>query len=434
MLDLQVFFGTEPQVYDCGDGAAARTFFGADAGSFAAVCDSYRAAGFTAADEWGSAGNWFCTMTGAAGLAQISFFPREERLVVTEDPQTAIPPTTDAPRRSICRPTFYQFEVDHSLIDCGMCLILQLADGSFFVIDSAHPYSTRDEDRLHAFLRERAPAGEKIIIAGWFVTHAHDDHVGKLTDYLDRHMDDTVIERVYMNLVAEDHRDARLWGEAHHAFDRRFREALARRPEIPVVKLHTGQRFAVREAVFTVLCTHEDVWPGSFADFNETSTVLMCRIAGQKILIPGDASAQESTLLESRFGEALRCDILQVAHHGHAGLSANLYRLTNAATALFPVTYIMFLGDLERYEADRVILSLCREYYIASDGTVGLPLPYRAGTAIRYPDETVEDFDGIYRLWQYEYTDAFRGEIFRRFAQHGGRQVFLPAAYKEEEL
>ena len=34
-----------------------------------------------------------------------------------------------------CPVRMWQFEVDHSLIDCGMCYIFQLTDYSFFVID-----------------------------------------------------------------------------------------------------------------------------------------------------------------------------------------------------------------------------------------------------------------------------------------------------------
>ena len=53
-----------------------------------------------------------------------------------------------------CPVRMWQFEVDHTLIDCGMCYVFQLTDYSFFVIDSAHAYSLNDDIRLYELLRK----------------------------------------------------------------------------------------------------------------------------------------------------------------------------------------------------------------------------------------------------------------------------------------
>ena len=104
--------------------------------------------------------------------------------------------------------TLWQYEIDHSLIDCGMCYIVRACDGSFFIIDSAHTYSCRDDERIHQFLRERTPEGEKIRIAGWFFSHGHDDHIAQFTNFLKYCSNDVIIEGLYFNFPTFEHRDA----------------------------------------------------------------------------------------------------------------------------------------------------------------------------------------------------------------------------------
>ena len=44
-------------------------------------------------------------------------------------------------------------------------------------------------------------------------------------------------------------------------------------------------------------------------------------------------------------------------------------------------------------------------------------LPYSFGGTKRLPDETFEDFDGIFALWCYEYTDEYKEKLRREFLE-----------------
>ncbi len=401
-------------VYDCGEGAFSLVFENAVKRDFNGLCDALRQRGLVSYQKTALQDNLFETFPDGEMLLQIAFFGSEARLQATVDAKTALFPVEKYEGQRTHQSEFFLFETDHSMIDCGMCCILRLCDGSFFIIDSGHFLAVNDHDRLYRFMRERTPAGEKIRVAGWFFTHGHDDHVCKARDYIKKYANDTEIERIYLNLIPEYHRDSGAWSASVRDITAHFRQFIYS-CGIPVVKLHTGQRFTVRGADFTVLCTHEDVYPRSNEDYNDSSVVLMAEVAGQKILFPGDASAVESDILEKRYGEALKCDIIQVAHHAHFGLSERLYRLTKADVALFPTTYIFYLQDLEKYAATRTVNDLAKERFVSSDGTVGLPLPYRVGSAEIFPDETFEDFDAIGALWGYEYTEDFKRSLEERY-------------------
>lgn len=309
----------------------------------------------------------------------------------------------------------WQFEVDHSLIDCGMCYIIKCSDGSFFIIDSAHFYSVNDNERIHSFLKERSPSGEKIHISGWFFSHAHNDHVCKFMDYVVNNMSDTVIDAVYYNYPSSSHRDYLSWYYADRVYIDKFIDLVHSMKDTKLIKVHSGMRFFVSNLEMEILCTHEDVWPGSLQNFNDSSTVLLIKTCGNKLLFPGDAGSLESEILERQYSDYLKCDILQASHHGHFGTSADFYRLCSSPVIMFPNTRIKLDEEMPRYEANRVAVEIAGESYVSSEGTVEFVLPYQPGSAKVYPDETHEDFDGIYNLWGYEYSDEFKAKSYNDF-------------------
>ena len=407
--------------YDCGDGAAMSVYENIDKEDFLQYEQLLEKSGFLCYDRHDIAGNVHFTLTGKEVLVQLYYIEKESTVRLIADPNMNLYGKEKYSGAKICHTELFQFETDHSLIDCGMCYIARCADNSFFIIDSAQFYSVHDNDRIHDFLRSMTPDGERIRIAGWFLSHGHEDHYSKFKDYLLYNMEDTDIDCIYMNLIPTDHRDNANWMDSNKIMLDRFR-AVVEECGIPVVKLHTGQRFFVKNLEFEVLCTHEDVFPASCANFNDSSTILMMTAEGTRVLFPGDAGEEESLILESRYGSLLKCDIVQLAHHGHFGTTENFYRLANAPTVLCPNTQIKFDEEFHRYKANETAHALASEFFISANGTVGLPLPYKTGEAEIFPDETTEDFDGIRQLWNYTYTDEFKEKHYAAFLKRGGKR------------
>lgn len=404
--------------YPCGDGAHMLLYTDFEVDSTDAYLDALLADGFTLIDRHTIPGSTFATLRKESLTLVINQFGSELRLIA--DPFTAAYRLSDSCERT-AQTTIWQHEVDHTLIDCGMCFIVRCCDGSFFLVDSGHYFQVNDNDRIHRFLRERTPAGEKIRIAGWYLTHAHSDHVAKFSDFLRYNMDDVELEAVYYNFPEPFPPQGAGWGKRGNGLQGlNVGNQLREMTELPKIKLHTGQRFAVRNLNFTVLCTHEDSFPTDNDDFNNTTTVLMMEAEGSKVLFCGDASDVESDIMEKRWGTNLECDILQVAHHGHHGCSAAFYELAKGKAALFSNTQIFFDIDLEKEkEANATILRYAKEYYISSNGTVEADLPYTH--FIQLPDETFEDFEKIEQLWGYKYTPQRMAELYDAYIARGGK-------------
>ena len=314
--------------------------------------------------------------------------------------------------------TFFAFENDHSLIDCGMCLLVQCKDSSFFVIDSGHYFQFNDNDRIYAFMRERTPEGQKVKINGWLITHGHTDHISKLIDFLKFNMNDVEIDGFYHNLLSPDYPNEN-WSDEEKETARNLLKAM-NESGIPQYYLHSGERFYVKNLRFDVLCTHEDIYPDFIDDYNDSSVCLMLTAESTKILIPGDSAVKSNEILMRRFDEFLKADIVQVAHHGHTGLSKECYEKINAACAIFPITKIMFDAEYPKKEANRRLIEIADEYYITSDGTLEIPLPYKTGNIKKLPDESFEDFAKIRRIWRYTYSDEYKAMLYERFLENGG--------------
>ena len=362
-------------------------------------------------------GNYFATLSGVDVKHLV--YSRDAILRITTDKNTLLPNFEIQNTTPLVEPCMWLFETNHIYIDCGMCIILRLSDGTYFLVDSAHYLSVGDCDRIHDFLKAHTPL-DKIIIRGWYFSHAHSDHICQFMSFLNRNFTDTTIEGLYYNFPDYSrHPNKSDWDDDEIDVANEFFDFVPKF-NIPTYTLHSGQVFYIGNIKIDVLCTHEDVYPLSMEDFNDTSTAIMLTVEGSKIFIPGDCSRKSSAVLETRWDKNIECDVLQVAHHGHTGLTLNLYEKTKGKIALFANTRIKHDEEYPRRIENRRIISQANEYYVSSEGSVEIPLPYRQGFVRVLPDETTENFVAIEHLWGYTYTDEFKQAVYKKFLDNGG--------------
>ncbi len=413
--------------YDCRENCFMRLYRNADESEYKNWISALEKSGMSVLQKTELNGNLYTCLKGEV-LINAFFTPCDGILRVAASETNLVPCLTPTACEGNGETAFYGFESDQSLIDCGMCLMIQCPDYSFFVVDSGHYMQFNDNDRIYNFMRERTPEGQKVVVNGWLLTHAHSDHICKFMDFLRYNCHDVVIEGIYSNLIPDDYVGCKEWSREEVLLSKKLFRILDE-TKIPTYKIHTGQRFYIRNLTFDVFGTHEDVYPNLITDYNDSSCMVMLNAENSRIFIPGDASRLSSAELEKRYGEALRCDVVQVSHHGHTGLSTKAYEYLNAEVAVFPITRIKFDEEYSRIEANRRLIELAKAYYITSDGTVKIPLPYSLEKIEVLPDETFEDFGKINRLWGYSYTDERKKELYGMFTDRGGdlNKTNLPA-------
>ena len=242
------------------------------------------------------------------------------------------------------KPMLVQYALYHSRradgfqMDCGMCYLLRLCDNSLFMIDGGMLEQATDAaakgliDLMHSLTNTQS--GEKIRLAGWFCTHAHEDHVDMFSKILRLYHDEIDLERVMFNFQSEN------IFQHHPEIYTMINRVRKYYPNVKYRKLHAGDEFTLADTVFTVLQTHEDSI-GARGDevigaFNDMSTVLSVVFDGKKSLILGDIDERAEALLLSHYSEkTLKADAVQVAHHLFNFLN-RLYDVIKAEYAMVP--------------------------------------------------------------------------------------------------
>ena len=376
--------------YDCNDNCFLFHVTDTNKQEFIDYQEALLSAGFTLYDRHSIRDNYFATYISKEMLLHVYFTTHDGITRIIADTNTRLYKKEKDISASVThKTTLYQMELDFRTIDCGMCYVIQCEDGSFFIIDSAHMNSTNDHIRLYQLLRRLTPKEKPIIIAGWFFSHAHQDHICKFMDFIDAGFTDCIIEGLYYNfpsLSAPGHEN---WKADDSKTIREFFALVEKHTEIPRFKLHTGQRFYIRNLQFEVLATHEDLHPQPITRYNDSSTILLMTVDGCKTLFLGDSNVAESTILVARYGSYMKSDIVQVAHHGYNGYNVGIYYCAQAKVALYSTPQSRYEAD-KSSEANKTIHNISDEIYVASNGTVALPLPYSPNTAITFTKEITE--------------------------------------------
>ena len=268
----------------------------------------------------------------------------------------------------------------------NLCVVIQLSNGHFIVFDSGN---NGTQKVLSDFLRDKAPDGKPVVEA-WIFSHFHQDHIGGFVDYtgVSSLMRYITIESIIYNFPsyrtymtahgsANDMNNMRLWYEK--------RIPALREKGTTIYQARTGQKYYFGNAEIEILWTYDDIAPFNiFEDrTNPTSIGFTVTIEGQKIMLTGDSSEEEFRMVAAKYGDYLKCDFLQLSHHGGgngAGMH-NFYTLVNAPVIFWPNPsddYPTWIGANEKLEINSDKLVIRSGNY----GIATLKLPFTVGDTI----------------------------------------------------
>lgn len=213
----------------------------------------------------------------------------------------------------------------------GMGYVFVTENNRLIVVDGGHG---ADAEPLLDLLTRTA--GGTPTVELWIVTHPHGDHYGVLREIAAR-------EELRANITVKE-----LWWY----FPPEFRDRNGKAPceganrhlrEICAALGATEHRPRIGETVtvdglrLDFLFVPTDC--GEIHNPNSLSLIFTVKSPARTALITGDAFADTLGFCADRYGEALRCHILQLPHHGlcDTGLP-DFYRLANAHTLLIPIS------------------------------------------------------------------------------------------------
>ena len=264
------------------------------------------------------------------------------------------------------------------------CMVVQLSNGHFIVIDSGNNGRQKD---LSDFLRSMAPDKNNVVIDAWIFTHFHQDHIGGFVDHmgigsLKRYI---TVKNVIYNFPqkqvtdyasSNDQNNLDLW------YNHRMPDMRAEGTTF--YQARPGQKYYFGNAEIEILWSYEDLMPfNTFVDnSNHTCIGFSITIEGQKLMVTGDTTEAEFRVAASRYGDYLKSDFVQLAHHGggNGGGTHDFYDKVDAPVVFHPNEKATYPGSgaNEKWAINNGQLVIRSGNY----GIATLKLPFTVGDEI----------------------------------------------------
>ena len=232
-------------------------------------------------------------------------------------------------------------------IAMGMFYVITITDGSFICIDGG---ISREEDLVKAFDFFIENSDKKPIISAWYFTHSHVDHIELATDFIKKYGDKIEIKSfVYQfpdcDKVTVSMEDVKKEQEGIDRLETAIKTVCK---SAKVYTAHTGQSFYYGDAEIEILYSPDNTYPYPYFSFNELSLVFRLKVKnGKSVLFMGDCMCDGCRNIAHTYGDYLKSDILQVAHHGLIGGDVYLYKFVNPTICLWATPESRFNGELK---------------------------------------------------------------------------------------
>ena len=268
----------------------------------------------------------------------------------------------------------------------NMSYVVKTRQGKIIVIDGGYKTDNHDPKYLYAFLQD--VTGKNIPhVDAWFFTHNHNDHYGAFLGIADLYPNGITVDTIYHRYPTANEINTYFSGDSPSSrvtalnyvpnAAKKLKNAEGGAVKIETLNsIHSGKCNSMLdfdEVHIDVLLTCEDLfrecdtdttkYSGTLANsatpafsnktlkqlvstnFNESSTVFRMTVPGKTILITGDAAFACGVVLQKYHNAnaldnsqyfSLKSDVVQVSHHGQAGLQKATYVAIDADVALWP--------------------------------------------------------------------------------------------------
>ncbi|MBE6547196.1 MAG: hypothetical protein E7668_07175 [Ruminococcaceae bacterium] len=413
--------GSERRIYYSGDGNYERAVVQTTAEEYSAYLTVLEANGFCKQAENAIGDSRFATYLSADGthMLFISYYPAERCVRTVYGPKGFLPSEQAPKKPSVCiKPSVSQLgrlgNYQKGNGAPGLCDVIQLADGSYILIDGGpadhtvypkrkvngawveeDPTESCDKELLYRFLCDRNPISGKPVITAWFMTHAHSDHGDMAAEFMREYRDRIDLRMIAFNFPDFD--TIEIKGE-HPKWMATVAENFRREAAACGAKAwvyHTGQKMAFPGCEVEIVYTQEDFYPYRHEDVfyfpwgNHTSAAYRFTFADKTFLTLGDCEQWLCRHMAENYGTALKSDILQVTHHGANGGYLPLYRVIDPDICFWPTQQYAFevapdnLGTIEGYEFNQWL----RDDRTDPDSGTRPRLHYAADSTVTIPCE-----------------------------------------------
>lgn len=218
-----------------------------------------------------------------------------------------------------------------------MGYLVECPDGKLIMIDGGNSFAEEAEN-LYEMIRQR---GGRVEL--WLFTHAHCDHNGTF-NYLLENREKYPIE---IGEVAFSF-PRREWLEVREDWDENSRFfALLESRALKVHTLTEGEVISCHGIDIKIISVPRDY--EGYARINPTSVIMKLAFPKREVLFLADFDQNaEEEFYRYHSKDELKCDIVQMAHHGQGGVSEEFYSHISPKICLYPAPRWLWENNLYR--------------------------------------------------------------------------------------
>ncbi len=219
-----------------------------------------------------------------------------------------------------------------------MCYVILTKNNKLIVIDGGIDGTGLNADvYLLDKLREISGLYHPVIDA-WFFTHIHNDHVNEFIKMVNNHKEEFSVKSFYFNFPKRDF-VMKYGSESELSWFDKFTESFnAYAGESDAYdkyrRIQKGDTIDIDDVHFEVLQTPDETEISNC--INNSSIVLKMIYMDKSILFLGDLGIEGGNRLLNDYGNYLKSDFVQMAHHGQNGVTKKVYETINPSVCLWP--------------------------------------------------------------------------------------------------
>lgn len=213
----------------------------------------------------------------------------------------------------------------------NMCYIIKNNEGKIFVLDGGFAQDAAIVENIIKMLMPVNPTVEL-----WLISHGHGDHMQVIASIINNNI--IKINNICYDIPAQQYWDMYEPSTEGNS-NRAALFAAINNAGIPVITPQEGQVLEYGSLKFKILYVPDLTITENFG--NNTSVVYKMITDDKDILFLGDLGQEGGSKLLEEHEDDIKCEIVQMAHHGQNGVNRDVYIAINPQIALWPTP-----GDL----------------------------------------------------------------------------------------